>query len=132
VIGLARVDAGVSFMTRYFHLTIVLALSLVGCEKHSASPSSSQMAYSNQLAAAWARAVQDGLTPSMSDEQILRAIGHDPALLTSHRSNGKDGYSMVYSNETTLIFITRSLVSGISVLRLKPEDQKQYWMLEKK
>ena len=66
----------------------------------------------------------------MSDEQILRTIGYDPAALTAHRENGKDGYSMVYSNETTLIFVTRSLVSGGRVLRLRPEEQKQEWILK--
>ena len=33
---------------------------------------------------------------------------------------------------TTLIFITRSLSSGISVLRLRPKEQKQHWMMDTK
>ena len=69
------------------------------------------------------------LVASMSDEQILRTIGCDPAALIVHRDDGKDGYSMVYSNATTLVIVTRSLVSGSRVLRLRPEEQKQEWIL---
>jgi hypothetical protein len=68
----------------------------------------------------------------MSDEQILRAIGHDPATLTSRRSDGVDGFSMTYTNDTTDVLITRSLVTGISVLRLRPKEQQQHWMMEKR
>jgi|SRR5882724_10718460 len=119
-------------MTRHFYLIVVLALTLAGCEKPSSSPPSDPAGYSNQLAAARARAVQDGLTPLMSDEQILRAIGHDPAALKGSRADGADGHSTSYTNETTHIIIARSLVTGISVLRLEPKDRKQLWMLEKK
>jgi hypothetical protein len=68
----------------------------------------------------------------MSDEQILRAIGHDPATLTSHRNDGVDGHSISYTNDTSDIIITRSLFSGISVLRLRPKDRQQLWMLGEK
>jgi len=68
---------------------------------------------------------------TMTDEQILRAIGYDPDTLTSRRDDGKDGYSTIYSNETTLVFVTRSLVSGVRVLRLRPEGRKQEWLLGK-
>ncbi|HXI82459.1 MAG TPA: hypothetical protein VNL17_00040 [Verrucomicrobiae bacterium] len=71
------------------------------------------------------------LAASMTDKQILRAIGYDPDTLTSSRNDGKDGYSMVYSNETTLVFVTRSVVSGVIVLRMRPEEQKQEWLLGK-
>jgi len=71
------------------------------------------------------------LASTMTDEQILRAIGYDPNTLTAHREDGKDGYSTIYSNGTTLVFVTRSLVSGVIVLRMRPEGQKQEWLLGK-
>lgn len=109
-------------------LIVVAALCAVGCTKQSNSPSTS-ITESPEDAAARTRAVQDGLGPSMSDEQILRKIGYDPAALTSHRTDGVDGSTMTYSNETTCIFITRSIVTGISILRLQPKEQQQHWML---
>ncbi|MEO7672826.1 MAG: hypothetical protein ABIU09_01960 [Pyrinomonadaceae bacterium] len=108
---------------------MLLVLVVAGCEKQSTSPSAGVID-SPEIEAARARAVQDGLTPSMSDVQILRALGHDPDVLTSHRTDGKDGYSTAYTNDTTDITITRSLVTGISVLRLLLKDQQQHWMLE--
>jgi len=71
------------------------------------------------------------LVASMTDEQILRAIGNNPDKLVSSRNDGKDGYSTTYSNETTLVFVTRSIVSGVNVLRVRPEEQKQDWLLGK-
>lgn len=78
-----------------------------------------------------ARLTQSNLVPSMSDEQMLRAIGLDPATLQSNRVQGKDGYMTVYTNAASLLFISRSVVSGVSVTRLKPEEQKQNWKLGK-
>ena len=54
-----------------------------------------------------------------SDRWILWRMGLDRTKLTERRVQGKDGYMMVYSNETALIFITHSGVSGVSVTRLK-------------
>ena len=110
------------FMTRRFHYIVFLALALAGCDRQSAPQGASTPSH-----------VASPTNPvaSMSDEQILGAIGYEPATLTSHRTDGKDGHSMGYSNETTLILVTRSLVSGVSVLRLRPEEQKQEWMLGK-
>jgi hypothetical protein len=71
------------------------------------------------------------LAATMTDEQILRTIGYDPDTLTSRRDDGKDGYSTVYSNGTTLVIVTRSLVSGVIVLRMRPEGQKKEWLLGK-
>ncbi len=109
-------------MTRRFHYIVFLALALAGCDRESAPRADSTPSHV---------ASPTNLVASMSDGQILRAIGHEPATLTSHRTDGKDGYSVVYSNETTLVNVTRSLVSGVSVLRLRPEEKKQQWMLGK-
>jgi hypothetical protein len=118
-------------MTRHIRLISLLILLAAGCGKQPVSPPLTGVADSPEIVAARARAVQDRLTSSMSDEQILRAIGHDPATLASRRADGVDGYSMTYTNVTTHIIITRSLVTGISVLRLRPKDQQQHWMLGK-
>lgn len=115
-------------MTRYFQLVVIAALCAVGCTKQSDSPST-RISESPEAATARTRAAQDGLNASMSDEQILRKIGHDPATLTSHRTDGTDGYMMTYTNDTTCIFITRSLVTGISILRLQPKERQQHWIL---
>ena len=68
---------------------------------------------------------------SMTDEEILRRIGHDPRGLMSNRTDGKDGYSAIYSNETTEVTITRSVVSGTIVFRSKPENERREWRLRK-
>ncbi len=67
----------------------------------------------------------------MSDEQILRAVGVDPVALRSHRDEGKDGYTMVYENGGSQVMITRSRVSGVTVIRLRPVEQMREWKLGK-
>lgn len=67
----------------------------------------------------------------MTDVQILRALGCDPDTLTPYREHGKDGRITMYSNETVLVSVTRSVVSGVSVVRQWPEGQKQEWSLGK-
>ena len=57
---------------------------------------------------------------TQSDHGILWRMGLNPDKLTAHRVQGKDGYMMVYSNETALVYITHSGVSGVSVTRMKP------------
>jgi hypothetical protein len=61
-----------------------------------------------------------GYWVTQSDRGILWRMGLNPAELTVRRVQGKDGYMMVYSNETALVCITHSGVSGVSVTRLKP------------
>lgn len=117
-------------MARSSQLIVLLVLCVAGCGKQPSSPPT-HAAESPEDAAAQARAVQDGVTPSLSDEQILRKIGYDPATLSSKRDDGPDGYSMSYSNDKTYIIITRSLVTGISILRLQPKEQQQLWILRK-
>jgi hypothetical protein len=74
---------------------------------------------------------QINLTPSMSDEQILRAMGLDPKALQARRDQGKDGYTMAYTSARDHLLITRSKVSGVIVMRLKPEKEKGEWTLGK-
>ena len=66
-----------------------------------------------------------GLWLWRSDRGILWRAGLNPAKLTAYRVDGRDGYMMVYSNETTLITITRSGVSGLSVDRCDPKEWEQ-------
>ena len=61
-----------------------------------------------------------GLWLRQSDRWILWRMGLDRAKLTERRVQGKDGYMMVYSNKTDLVYITHSGVSGVRVTRLKP------------
>jgi hypothetical protein len=74
---------------------------------------------------------QSNLVASMSDEQILRALGLDPATLVSHRENGKDGHTTDYTNDHNHVFITRSIVTGTFVMRLEPKELQQEWKLGK-
>jgi len=108
-------------------LALLSVIYLAGCRKEQ--PISSPEA--PQVAVARARAVRDGLTPSMSDEQILRKLGYDPADFRAYRNQGVDGYSMDYTNDATYIIICRSLVSGTSILRLHPKGQQQHWIVER-
>ena len=113
-------------MTRYFYLIVVLAATISGCEKPSNRPASSEA-----LASSSVSRTEADLSPSMSDEQILRAIGLDPVALKSHREQGKDGYTMVYENGASEVMITRSRVSGVTVIRLRPAEQMREWKLGK-
>lgn len=87
-----------------------LVVPLIGCER---------------------RASQSELTASMSDDSILRVIGLDLAALHSERVQGKDGYSIVYTNDRNRVVITRSIVSGVRVVQLRPTEQKREWNLGK-
>src|SRR6516162_10685516 len=120
----------IGLMRFMHHLTLILGLSAAGCAQQD--PPTPAVAEPPLIVQARARAVRDGLKPSMTDEQILRTIGNDPALLQARSGSGIDGHMTEYSNKTTLIWITRSLSTGISVLRLRPEEQKQHWMMNTK
>ena len=74
-------------------------------------------------------ALQDGLAANMSDEQILRVLQLDPSKLQKKKEQGPDGHSIIYTDEKHEIWITRSVVSGLIVMRMKPEDQLKAWEL---
>ena len=75
--------------------------------------------------------LQDGLAASMSDEQILRVLQLDPAKLQSKKDQGDDGHSTIYTDDQHEIWITRSVVSGVIVMRMKPKEQLKIWELGK-
>ena len=118
-------------MRACFHFIVLLAALLMSCGRPP-SFERSDRPDDPFVAKAQARAVRDGLTSKMSDGELLRAVGQDPAKLTAYGSQGVDGYSMIYTNQTTYISITRSVVSGISVIRLLPKDQHGAWIVDKK
>jgi hypothetical protein len=102
-----------------------------GCEREPATTPTLDPRLAALLAEGRSNAIADHLTNGMSNEQILRAIGADPATLLSNRANGIDGYSVTYINAGTNIIITRSLSTGLSVLWLLPKDQQKHWNLDK-
>ena len=53
----------------------------------------------------------------MSDDQILLSLGVDPTKASARVTQGKDGQSTEYSAGTGRVVITRSIVSGLSVMR---------------
>ena len=60
------------------------------------------------------------VTPSMSDQDIIAAFGLDPATATNIKVNGKDGTMMTYSYGEQEVGITRSTVTGVSVVATGP------------
>src|SRR4051794_9540709 len=82
--------------------TLAILIVLLGCEKQ-------------------------GPSASMSDEEILRVIGLDPAQMQSERHRGADGSSIDYNDERNEVTITRSFVSGVTVLQFRPKQRE--WKL---
>jgi hypothetical protein len=128
-------------MIRHFLCIVFLILTVTGCNRQSATPPSKpevsaqspEVSPAKPEVSAQSLETSSGtnLAASMTDVQILRALGCDPDTLTSYREHGKDGRIMTYSNETVLVSVTRSVVSGVSVVRMRPEGQKQEWLLGK-
>jgi hypothetical protein len=56
------------------------------------------------------------LTAAMTDDQILRSLGLDPRKVSARTTQGKDGQSTEYTAGTDHVVITRSLVSGLSIM----------------
>jgi hypothetical protein len=56
----------------------------------------------------------------MTDEQIIKAFGLDPATAATKKVNGKDGTMMTYSSGEQVVNITRSTVTGVSVFATGP------------
>jgi len=56
------------------------------------------------------------LTASMTDDQILRSLGLDPGKVSYRVTQGKYGQSTEYTAGTDRVVITRSIVSGLSVM----------------
>ena len=71
----------------------------------------------------------DGLSASMSDERILEILKVDPTKRHSKEIFGKDGTSMIYIDGVQEIWITRSIVSGVIVMREEPANDRKTWEL---
>jgi len=116
------------------YLIAAAVLLLAACQRQPTPATNNQPAMDPQLAAMLqegrAAAARDHLTGSMTDAEILQSIGYDPATFASNRTYGVDGYSVGYTNQTTDIIITRSVSTGISILRLSPKDEKEHWHLD--
>lgn len=68
----------------------------------------------------------------MTDEELLRVMKCDPKKMASREDRGPDGSSMTYSDDQEEIVITRSVVTGVCVLRhLKEKNVRQTWELGK-
>ena len=88
-------------MIRFCHIVCLLAFC-VGCQREPANAPAISPDFAAFLAEGRSNAIADHLTNGMSDEQILRAIGHDPTTLKSSRTDGIDGHSVDYINGTDL------------------------------
>jgi hypothetical protein len=77
-----------------------------------------------------ATAAQLHLRASMSDEQIIRALGFDPARMKQHRVQGPDGYGTDYkAPDGRWVGITRSASTGTFVMVWDARGQKGSWEL---
>jgi hypothetical protein len=104
----------------------ILALAVLGCEKQPARNSFIQGTTPSLVNSA-----QINLVPSMTDGQILYALGLGPRSLKSVMETGKDGFTTIYSSEINQVAITRSIVSGVFVARIRPAELRQEWQLGK-
>jgi len=99
---------------------IAILLAVAGCNRASDPPSAPKPDYESMAAAQDAadeeRAARAHLAASMSDEEILRAIGVDPAAVklkpAPERYGGTSFKKTAYTNETIDIEISRSLDTG--------------------
>lgn len=88
-----------------------------------------EMNTNNISSAADAFLPQPNLTGAMPDDQILQTLGLNSATLTTHVTQGKDGHSTAYSADNDQVTITRSAVTGVVVVRSRPQGT-QTWNLQ--
>src|SRR5262249_48361634 len=60
------------------------------------------------------------LDAAMTDDQIIRAFGVDPGAPKREFVQGKDGTSIRYNAGDQKVTVTRSLVSGVTVIASGP------------
>ena len=60
------------------------------------------------------------ITASMSDQDIVKAFGLDPATASVKKINGKDGTTTTFSSGEQQVSITRSAVTGVAVMATGP------------
>jgi hypothetical protein len=123
-----------------WQIAAAMALLVSGCNKTSAPPPAVQpppdyeaIAAADE-AAALERAARAHLSASMTDEQILRAIGVDPASVKLRPGPEilGDGHSTQasYTNETADIEISRE--PGTPYLFISQMDQGIHWLVKNK
>jgi hypothetical protein len=70
------------------------------------------------------------LRADMSDEDLLRAMKRDPTKMKRQSTDGVDGSSIAYSDAEEEVVITRSVVTGVAIVRhIKPRHVWQTWHL---
>ena len=120
----------------------IVVLSMAGCGKSSAPPPAPQSQSNHVVTAAEydaeseERAARAHLTLSMTDEQILRAIGVNPAevkLCPAPQGYGGSGdfVKTAYTNETTDVEISRTSKS-LLVYQAMPADRQNRWLVKPK
>lgn len=73
-----------------------------------------------------------GMRAEMSDEQLLRIMKRDPSRMVREVTHGDDGSSTSYNDAEEEIVVTRSVVTGVVVLRhIKRSNVWQTWVLGK-
>jgi hypothetical protein len=104
-------------------LTIYMGTSLaVGCTLRPSEPPSRSVVSPRK---------NPHLSPRLSDERILAAMGFDPDKMKTRFAQGPDGYSTTYTTrDGDSVLITRSLVSGVFVMLTEPGGSKS-WELGK-
>ena len=107
-------------MKTYVIFVVCLALNIAsGCSKSPVQTTKSQSE------------TEPVLSRTMSDAEILRALGLNLSALTKKVSEGPDGESAYYSDDENEVCITYSAWSGVTVVRLKPEGHYRMWKLGK-
>jgi hypothetical protein len=126
-------------MKHHYLLPCIAVLAVAGCHKASDPAPAPKPDYEAMAAAADAQAeelaARAHLTGSMTDEQILRAIGADPSkfkLRTAPVESGGGTIQTSYTNETTQIEICRTPTTGALLVYHMPWNDQQRWMVKGK
>jgi hypothetical protein len=100
---------------------LAIAIALVGCNSSSETPQIIHVASTPVV-------LENGnrLDSTMSDSELLQNLGLDFKEFTPKRTQGKDGYSMEYRHGKQQVTVTRSLVTGISILAEGPSVSGQW------
>jgi hypothetical protein len=109
---LAATDRQSVMSWRLIILTIVIAwCSTTACERQPTVPGTA-------VASPTTKPAEEGpqLKAAMTDPEILRAFGLDPSSVKREVVQGKDGTSTTYVAGDQNITVTRSLVSGVTVM----------------
>lgn len=129
-------------MKRQYNLVCALALAVAGCNKADDPPPAPQPDAESPAAAAAAAdaqaeelAARAHLTASMTDEQVLRAIGADPASFKPRHAPVESAGGAIqtsYTNETTDIEISRTPGTGALHVYHLPWNPQTRWLVKGK